>query len=218
MTIGDSRSGSNSREHMGRRVAAKSRSGLLVLEATLWLAFLLCAGYLARARYLAWSGARQAVVAASARYQPQQENAALAPARAISGAERLGTLEIPALALSVPVFEGDDTPSLTSGIGHIPRTALPGGLGTMALAGHRDTFLRSLANVMPRMEIRVTSTRGVYRYQVDSTEIVLPDAVRVLETVDTPSLVLITCYPFHYIGAAPKRFIVHAHLISLLPG
>ncbi len=129
----------------------------------------------------------------------------------------LGELRIPALKLAVPVVPGDDKISLLRGVGHIPGTAMPGGLGTAALAGHRDTFLRPLAHVAPAMKIEVSLGDSIYRYRVDRTEIVHPDAVRVLDTTGRPELVLVTCYPFHYIGAAPLRFIVHAHLLSLAP-
>lgn len=129
----------------------------------------------------------------------------------------LGRLQIPALGLSVPVVEDDSGTSLLRGVGHIRGTALPGGLGTVGLAGHRDTFLRPLQSIARQMEIQVSRGPDVYRYRVDSTEIVRPEEVRVLDTVQTPELVLITCYPFHYIGAAPMRFIVHAHLESVLP-
>jgi sortase A len=130
----------------------------------------------------------------------------------------IARLEIPGIHLSVPVLEDDEAQSLTRGVGHIRETAMPGGLGTVGLAGHRDTFLRPLSRIAPRMEIRLTNASGVYRYVVDSTEVVMPEEVRVLDIVDEPSLVIVTCYPFHYIGAAPKRFIVHAHLVSVVPG
>ena len=129
----------------------------------------------------------------------------------------LGELRIPKIGLAVPVIEDDDTESLLRGVGHIPGTAMPGGLGTVGLAGHRDTFLRPLANIAPHMEVEVSRGPAMYRYIVDSTEIVRPEAVRVLDEEDKPELVLVTCYPFHYIGAAPLRFIVHAHLQSLTP-
>lgn len=129
----------------------------------------------------------------------------------------LGRLDIPALKLSVPFVEGYSTDDLRHGLGHIEGTAYPGGLGTVALAGHRDTFLRPLRNVKPGMRIALEGTRGIFYYQVDRTEIVDPDAVRVLDTVNTPELVLVTCYPFYYVGSAPQRFIVHAHLLSLTP-
>ena len=129
----------------------------------------------------------------------------------------LGELRIPALDLTVPMIEGDSTESLLRGVGHISGTAMAGGLGTVALAGHRDTFLRSLQRLQLHTPIDLTQGGATYRYVVDSTEIVHPEQVQVLETQNTPELVLVTCYPFHYIGHAPLRFIVNAHLVSLLP-
>jgi sortase A len=92
-----------------------------------------------------------------------------------------------------------------------------GGLGTVGLAGHRDTFLRPLRRITPGMAIRATDATGVYHYVVDSTEVVMPEQVEVLSVRARPELTLITCYPFNYVGAAPKRFIVHAHLVSVAP-
>ncbi len=129
----------------------------------------------------------------------------------------IGRLEIPALGLSVPVLSNYETSSLLQGIGHIPGTALPGGLGTLGLAGHRDTYFRPLAKIRPGMDIRVSDRDGTYHYAVDSTEIVKPEDVAVLDIQDRPALTLVTCYPFYYVGAAPLRFIVHAHLLSALP-
>jgi sortase A len=67
------------------------------------------------------------------------------------------------------------------------------------------------------MEISATSASGVFHYTVDSTEIVLPEAVEVISIHSRPELTLVTCYPFNYVGAAPKRFVVHAHLVSVSP-
>jgi sortase A len=129
----------------------------------------------------------------------------------------LGRIEIPALNLSAPILSNYDPDSLRKGVGHIPNTALPGGLGTVGLAGHRDTFFRPLRTMSPHAEILLVVSSGTYRYLVDSTEIVTPDRVDILATGTQPELVLITCFPFNYIGAAPKRFIVHAHLLSVAP-
>jgi sortase A len=129
----------------------------------------------------------------------------------------IGRIEIPALALSAPITSDFDINSLRTGVGHIPGTAVPGGLGTVGLAGHRDSFFRPLRKVTPKMEIRLVDKSGTYHYVVDSTEIVNPDKVEVLDIVARPELTLITCFPFDYIGAAPRRFIVHAHLLSASP-
>jgi sortase A len=171
---------------------------LRALEAGCWMVAL-CAGiYLAQVKYRVHAAA------------PPAEHAP------VEGAV-LGEMQIPALHLEVPVIEGDSKASLLRGVGHIPGTVLPGGLGTMGLAGHRDTFLRKIARIQPHTMIEVSHGDARYRYVVDSTQIVHPEDVQILETADIPELVVVTCYPFHYIGAAPLRFIVKAHLVSLFP-
>jgi sortase A len=129
----------------------------------------------------------------------------------------MGRLEIASLGLNVPIVEGYDPSSLRAGVGHIAGTALPGGLGNMALAGHRDTYFRPLRNIRRGMILAVFAADGRYDYTVDSTSIVKPEDVSVLAIHDTPEMTLITCYPFEYIGSAPNRFIVRAHLASVDP-
>lgn len=129
----------------------------------------------------------------------------------------MGRLDIPSLSLSVAVLPDFGPASLLKGVGHIQGTALPGGLGTVGLAGHRDTFFRPLRRASTGMEIQLSDQISTYRYRIDSMEVVAPDRVDVLEITSRPELVLITCYPFDFIGAAPQRFIVHAHLISVAP-
>jgi sortase A len=129
----------------------------------------------------------------------------------------IGRIEIPALALSAPITGDYDGNSLRKGVGHIPGTAVPGGLGTVGLAGHRDSFFRPLRRIVAKMEVRLIDKTGTYHYIVDSTEIVSPDKVDVLNIAARPELTLITCFPFDYVGAAPERFIVHAHLLSASP-
>lgn len=131
--------------------------------------------------------------------------------------EMIGRLAIPRLSIAVPVYSDFESDSLLKGIGHIQGTAFPGGLGNMGLAGHRDTYFRPLRRIADGMMIDVTDRTGTYHYQVDTTQIVTPDQVQVLDIKDKPELTLVTCYPFDFVGAAPKRFIVHAHLLSLLP-
>ncbi len=124
----------------------------------------------------------------------------------------LGRLEIPALHLTTPIVDDDDTQSLLRGAGHIRGTAMPGGLGNFVIAAHRDTYFRPLAGIKRGMKIQVVTREETYTYIVDSMKIVNPEDVYVLDTGDVPQLTLITCYPFHYIGAAPQRFTVLAHL------
>jgi sortase A len=127
----------------------------------------------------------------------------------------IGRLEIANIGLSVPVVANYDAASLVRGVGHVPGTAVPGGLGNFVLAGHRDTFFRPLRNIKAGMKIRIVTTGGAWSYAVDRTEIVTPAAVSVLDIGNVPELTLITCYPFDFIGAAPNRFIVHAHLLAV---
>ncbi len=129
----------------------------------------------------------------------------------------IGRLQIKEISLSVPIISGIADPDLIRGVGHIPGSGNAGGLGNMAVAGHRDTFFRPLRNVQIGMMVAVSGTYGTYHYQVDRTEIVTPEQLRVLDIGDHPELTMITCYPFNYIGAAPKRFVVFAHLVSAAP-
>jgi LPXTG-site transpeptidase (sortase) family protein len=89
-------------------------------------------------------------------------------------------------------------------------TALPGQSGNVVLAGHRDSFFRDLRNIKAGDIIQVTTEAGQHAYQVQSTRIVNPTEVSVMAPTKDPSLTLITCYPFYYVGNAPKRFIIRA--------
>jgi len=125
----------------------------------------------------------------------------------------LGRIEISTLGLGAMVLEGVEPRTLRRAVGHIPGTALPGQLGNVAIAGHRDTFFRSLRDIQEDAEITLTTLQGSYRYRVDSTTVVEPDAIEVLADSPDATLTLVTCYPFDFIGPAPKRFIVRARKI-----
>jgi sortase A len=129
----------------------------------------------------------------------------------------IGRLEIPRLQIGVMVREGADEGTLRRAVGHIPGTALPGTVGNVGLAGHRDTFFRALRNIRSDDTIELQTTAGTYRYLVKSTRIVTPRDVSVLEASGGETLTLVTCYPFYYVGSAPKRFIVHATQVTPNP-
>ena len=122
----------------------------------------------------------------------------------------VGMLDVPRLNLTTPVIEGDDNSTLKRAVGHLPDTPFPWEDGNSALAGHRDGLFRPLKDIKVGDEIRFRTSRDEYRYRVTDTLIVQPDEVSVLEKRPRPSLTLITCYPFYYVGNAPKRFIIHA--------
>lgn len=123
----------------------------------------------------------------------------------------LGRIQIPRIHLSAMVLEGVANRTLELAVGHIPGTALPGNPGSIDLAAHRDTFFRGLRNVRKGDLITFNVLHGgVHRYGVVSTEIVPPSDTDILSASRGPGLNLITCYPFHYIGPAPKRYVVLA--------
>ena len=125
----------------------------------------------------------------------------------------LGRIEIHTLGVAVMILEGVQPRTLQRAVGHIPGTALPGQPGNVALAGHRDTFFRALRDIPRDAEITLTTLHGTYRYRVESTTVVEPQAVEVLADSPDAMLTLVTCYPFDFIGHAPKRFIVRARRI-----
>ena len=129
---------------------------------------------------------------------------------AIKPGSPIGLLQVPRLGLSVMVLEGSDQHTLRLGAGHIEHTALPGEFGNLGIAGHRDTFFRSLKDIRKNDRITMTTPSGSFEYRVQFTQIVKPTDTRVLAPSSTLSLTLVTCYPFYFVGSAPERFIVRA--------
>jgi sortase A len=122
----------------------------------------------------------------------------------------VGRISIPRLNLSAIVEEGVDETTLARAVGHIPGTALPGEIGNIGITGHRDTFFQKLKDLQPNDQIDFTTHSGHYHYTVESLTVVEPSDVSVLEANGRKILTIVTCFPFHYIGNAPRRFIVHA--------
>lgn len=143
---------------------------------------------------------------------PLAETPALKAPRLVTGSV-LGQLEIPRIGLSVMVIEGDSASILRRAAGHLEGTALPGGPGNVAIAAHRDSFFHALRDIRYRDVITLDTLKGSYQYEVESVEIVEPENIDVLADSPNPTLTLITCYPFYYVGPAPKRFIVRARQI-----
>jgi len=125
----------------------------------------------------------------------------------------LGKIEIARLGVTAMIMEGTDDRTLQRAVGHIPGTPMPGLNGNSAIAGHRDSFFRPLRNIRHNDEIILTTLSGPTRYLVDTTQIVAPEDIEVLDNSKEAVLTLVTCYPFYFIGSAPKRFIVRAHKI-----
>jgi sortase A len=121
-------------------------------------------------------------------------------------------LRIDKIHLVVPVLNGTDDLTLNRGVGRIIGTARVGERGNLGIAGHRDGFFRGLKDLSVGDAVRLETGNGTQSYTVDWIQIVTPNNVGVLKSTGAPSLTLVTCYPFYFIGSAPQRYIVHASL------
>lgn len=128
--------------------------------------------------------------------------------------ESMARLSIERLGGEWVVVEGADRADLKKGPGHLINTALPGDKGNCVIAGHRDTQFRMLSKVEIGDDISVEQAGRTYVYQVIDHHVVSPTDTRVLGPTRTPTLTLVTCYPFYYVGPAPKRYIIRAKLVS----
>ena len=126
----------------------------------------------------------------------------------------LGMLSVPRLGLTTAVVEGDDAASLEYSAGHLPDTPWPWQSGNSAIAAHRDGRFRALRHIKVGDDLRLRTARGDFNYKVRELSIVVPEDVTVLAAREPASLTLITCYPFSYVGSAPKRFVVRAERVA----
>lgn len=163
--------------------------------------------------------------AATATSSPRPE--VLEPAHPAEGSV-LGRVEIKRLNVSAMVREGADAKILSIAVGHVPSTSLPGATGNFAIAAHRDTLFRALKDIKEHDLVTFQAPTATYTYEVAGTRIVKPSDITVLRpdggglipaSDKAPGdndklLTMITCYPFYYVGSAPKRFIVEAKLVS----
>jgi sortase A len=145
---------------------------------------------------------------------PNAQSPGRTPLQPVADGTSFARLTIERLNLNVAVVEGDTDRGLRLGAGHIPNTSLPGNPGNVGIAAHRDTFFRPLRNIREGDIITLSTSLETYQYKVDSTQIVTPEHSEVLLPTPEPSLTLVTCFPFYYVGSAPKRFIVRAHELS----
>jgi len=172
---------------------------------------------------LAYAGGTAVYASAYQRYESRKfdkEFASLAITRAEIGegaaglreGDIVGKLNVPRIGISVMVLQGIERNTLIAGAGHVPGTPLPGSDGNVTIAAHRDTFFRKLKGIVRGDIVQFATVRQTYEYVVDSIEVVDPEDTRVMESRARSELTLITCYPFYFIGSAPKRFVVHALL------
>ena len=150
---------------------------------------------------------RSGSTASGSKDESRTKGAAPSPPR--SG-DLIGKIDIARVGLSAIIAEGTDGRTLRRAVGHVPSTPLPGDEGNVVLAGHRDSFFRGLRSVDEGDRIVVTTPDERLEYEVISIEVVGAQDTDVLWPTKEKSLTLITCYPFHYLGPAPDRYVVRA--------
>jgi len=122
----------------------------------------------------------------------------------------LAVLRIPKIGLEVAVLEGTDDLTLNRAIGHIEDTPKPGENGNVGIAGHRDGFFRGLKDVVVGDTMELETVSGKDTYRVEDIWIVDPEDIHVLDPTAGRAITLVACYPFYFVGSAPKRYIVRA--------
>jgi LPXTG-site transpeptidase (sortase) family protein len=144
--------------------------------------------------------------------EPAPSAAPRPAATPLRAGDYVARLEAPSVGLVATVLEGSTDDTLAKAAGHIEETPVPGESGNVGIAGHRDTTFRRVRNLAVGDTLTLTTTSGRFDYRITRMFIVAPDAVSVLDPTVRPSLTLVTCYPFTFIGHAPKRYIVQAEL------
>lgn len=200
------------------------RAGRL-LEAGLWCVAIGVAVYLAfvaldrsayerkQRRALRELSRPVAISALATRSTTESATATVRPLSLANGS-LIGRLEIPSAGISSIVAAGTDELTLRRAVGLIAGTALPGEPGNVGLAGHRDTVFRGLRVLRPEDRIFLATAAGSFEYAVESLKTVTPESRDVLDPSAHPTLTLVTCYPFDFIGPAPLRFIVRAREVG----
>ena len=126
----------------------------------------------------------------------------------------IGTLEIPRINKVIPIYEGTEDSQLKKGAGHYIKSVLPGAMDNSVIAGHRDSVFSKFGSLKIGDSLTVKTAYGSFVYIIDSFRIVKADDRTVIVPTEAATLTLSTCYPFRFVGNAPKRFIVTALLAS----
>lgn len=126
----------------------------------------------------------------------------------------VGELLMPTLKQRFPIYEGTDNSELKMGVGHYVKSVFPGISDNSVLSAHRDTYFSKLGNLKIGDLIQVDTKAGKFTYKIFNFRIVKANDRTVIVPTKNAVLTLSTCYPFLYIGHAPKRFIVSAKIVS----
>lgn len=160
-----------------------------------------------------WKEAGAEAPSASENVIPEPPGRVIPRPNPLHRGQQVARLMIPRLKADLYVIEGTNARELHKAPGHMEGTSLPGERGNCIIAGHRDTHFRVLQNIRKGEEIVLEDTQGnEFRYRVKQLSVVSPRNTKCLEDTKEPVLSLITCYPFYYVGSAPKRFVVQAEL------
>jgi len=128
--------------------------------------------------------------------------------------EVIGSLSIPALKLKLPIIEGTGADDLKKGVGHVSQSVLPGQQDNCVLSGHRDTVFTGLGRLGVGDRFIASTTAGAFTYQIRRIRIVHKDDTTIIVPTDHAVLTVSTCYPFHFVGAAPDRYVLIADLVT----
>jgi sortase A len=129
----------------------------------------------------------------------------------------IGRIKIKKIGANYVVVQGTDTQSLMKGPGHYPNTPFPGLPGTVAIAGHRTTYLAPFHDINELHhgdKIELQMPYANFTYSVQRVQIVDPDALWVLQRKRYDRLVLSACHPLY---SASHRIIVFARLTRTQP-
>jgi sortase A len=133
----------------------------------------------------------------------------------IEEGDAIGRIEIEGIDLDMVLMQGTNTATLQQGPGHYAVTPLPGEPGTVAVAGHRTTYLapfRQIDEIEDGDEVRLELPYAAFTYVVEGHEVVDPGEVEIIDPVGYPRLVLTACHPLH---SAAQRWAVFARLTRI---
>lgn len=166
-------------------------------------------GLLATATVFLFLGGREFLESRVGQYEASRTFDNSRPARAHRG-DTVAKMTIPRLHAELFVVEGDAPEQLRRGPGRLIDSAPLGAKGNSVIAGHRDTHFRILKDIRKGDRILIETGHMQFIYQVSGTRIVSPGDTSALRPTRDAELTLVTCYPFYYVGHAPKRFVVEA--------
>ena len=124
----------------------------------------------------------------------------------------VGRIQIPKIGANFVLIKGTNTGDLRKGPGLYPQTPFPGVPGTVAIAGHRTTYLapfRHIDSLKPGDRVIITMPYARFTYRVERTRIVQPTDLGVLKDVGYDRLVMTACHPLY---SAAKRIAVFSRL------